>query len=65
MCLLLIIFSIIMVTTIISHIIPSTAMVIANCYYNIKSLVVRQIGLYNGSDGMCKYKTVQKDNEAS
>ena len=72
MYLLLIIFSIIMVTAIISHInmvsgstMDSTAMVIANCYYNIKSSVVRQIGLYNGSDGMCKHKTKQKDNEAS
>ena len=61
----LIVFSIIMVTAIISHInmasgstMASTAMVITNFYYNIKSSVVRQISLYNGNNGMCKHKTV-------
>ena len=65
MYLMLIIFIMIMVTAIISHInmvggstMASTAMVIANCCYNIKSSVVRQIGLCNSSDGMCKHKTV-------
>ena len=74
MYLLLIIFSNIMVTAIISHInmaggstVASTAMVIANFYYNIKSSVVRHIGLYNGSDGMrtVSIKQYRRNNEAS
>ena len=66
----LIIFSIIMVTAIIPHInmaggstMASTAIVITNFYYNIKSSVVGQIGVYNGIVMGCvyKHKTVQKE----
>ena len=72
--LMLIIVSIIMVTAVISQInmaggstMASMAMIITNFYYNIKSSVVRYIGLYNGSDGMyiVSIKQYRRNNEAS